>query len=242
MEDDHRVWPPGSPRGTPPLPDDPDEPWNPPLRRTAGRDVEPPPWESLPPSARYYGSPAKPSPVRRWRWRRRAGAVLALLVAAGLVGGLVAVVFRMATPPPVQGRLVDAVAQVTLTLPQGWQEGVVAPVTGFTSVARSERGVVMARAVPHSGQGTRTMVADTAQLYSRLLLKGDKVDIVDDRALPQGYTRALRAEYRDVVNRPAYLRVTLLTRPGRSVLLVGLLQPADTASIEALDTVMASVR
>ncbi|MFI6500997.1 hypothetical protein [Nonomuraea typhae] len=219
---------------------DDDQPWNPELRRTAGRGAERVPWESLPPSARHYGTPARPSPVRRVR--RWAGPLLALVVAGGLVLGLATVVFRFTASRPVEGRLVDAAARVTIALPAGWREGNLAPVTGFTSVARSGNGLVMARAVPEPGKGARVAATEAAHLYSRLLLKGDTVDVVDDRAMPNGHTRALMAAYRDVVNRPAYLRVTLLTRPGRPVLLVGLLQPADTASIQALDAVMASVR
>ncbi|WP_157249960.1 hypothetical protein [Nonomuraea typhae] len=227
-----------SPRDEPGVDDD--QPWNPELRRTAARGAERVPWESLPPSARHYGTPARPRTVRRVR--RWAGPLLALVVAGGLVLGLATVVFRFTASRPVEGRLVDAAARVTIVLPTGWREGSLAPVTGFTSVARSGNGLVMARAVPEPGKGARVAATEAAHLYSRLLLKGDTVDVVDDRVMPNGHTRALMAEYRDVVNRPAYLRVTLLTRPGRPVLLVGLLQPADTASIQALDAVMASVR
>lgn len=248
MEDEHRVWPPGPGRRTPPEgthrgPEEPDEPWNPQLRRTVERDVDRRgvSWESLPPSARFYGAPAVPRRVRRWRGR--AGALVALVVASGLVAGLVVVVFRLVGPEPQDGRLVDPLAGVTVTLPPGWREVPVPPVTGFTSVARDSGGaLVMARLVPEPVAAPRVAVFEAAELYSRLLLKGDTVSVVEDRALPQGHTRALRAEYHDVVNRPAYLRVTLITREGRHALLVGLLQPADKTSTKTLDTVMASVR
>ncbi|MFC7589143.1 hypothetical protein ACFQYP_39770 [Nonomuraea antimicrobica] len=66
--------------------------------------------------------------------------------------------------------------------------------------------------------------------------------VVEDRAMPGGHTRALRAEYQDVVNRPAFLRVMLLTRATRPVLLVGLLQPEENSRRQALDALMTSLR
>jgi hypothetical protein len=168
--------------------------------------------------------------------------VLALVVAAGLVAGLVVVGLRFAAPKPVTGLLSDSLAGVTIALPPGWQEAAVPPVTGFTSVARSDGALVMARPVPDPETDVARATKDAAEVYSDLLLKGDKVEVVEDKALAQGHTRALRAQYLDVVNRPAFLRVTLLKRDGRSVLLVGLLQPEETARRQALDEVMSSVR
>lgn len=226
MEGDHRVWP-------------PDEPWNPTLRRTAERS-----WEALPPSARVHGTPADPGITRRIggrRWKRRIGAVFALMVASGLVAGAAVLVLRLAGPEPVSGQMVDSLAGVTIALPPGWERGAVPPVTGFTSVVRSGSALVMARPLEQVADAKQA-VFDASELYSRLLLMGDRVTIVEDRATPQGHTRALRAEYQDVVNRPAYLRVTLLTRRTGGVLLVGLLQPEDPAARQALDTLMTSVR
>ena len=231
--------------------DEPEDLWNPRLRRATERGLERDdgdpqvPWESLPPSARHYGAPADPglsSRVQVRRWGRPAGAVLALLLAAVLIAALVMVVLRLAVPKPATGRLSDSLAGVTITLPAGWQEGAVPPVTGFTSVARNDGALVMARPIPDSVADVTKATKDAAELYSRLLLKGDKVDVVEDKALPQGHTRALRAQYQDVVNRPAYLRVTLLNRGGKAVLLVGLLQPEETTRRQALDAVMSSVR
>ncbi|NUR88809.1 MAG: hypothetical protein HOY71_32380 [Nonomuraea sp.] len=241
MEGDHRVWPPdpGPPSG---------EPWNPRLRRTAERVVGAPAvredWESLPPSARLHGTPADPGVthrIRGRRWKRRVGAVFALVVASGLVAGLVVGVLRLANPAPRSGELVDSLAGVTIPLPPGWVRGAVPPVTGFTSVARNGPALVMARPVP-AVTDARQDVFEASELYSRLLLKGDRVTIVEDRSIPGGHTRALRAEYQDVVNRPAYLRVTLLTRSSGGVLLVGLLQPEDNQARQGLDTLLTSVR
>jgi hypothetical protein len=259
MDGDQRAWPPRSRRAEEPEElywdtEEEEPPWNPRAERAARRGLEPedrprPSWESLPPSARLYGAPADPGfrPVRRGAWRRRAGAVLArvlaIALAAALVIGLVVAVVRLATPEPQPGELSDSLAGVRLTLPPGWQEGRVPPVTGFTSVARDGGGsLVMARPMYGSVPDLAKAVKEAATRYSRLLLKGDQVSVVEDEPVAQGHTRALRASYDDIVNRPAYLRVTILTRNGRTVLLVGLLQPEQAASRQALDAVLSSVR
>ncbi|TMR95410.1 hypothetical protein [Nonomuraea basaltis] len=202
--------------------------------------------ESLPPSARLYGTPVDPG-LRRHvggrLWRRWAVVPAALLAGTGLVAGATAVVLRVTAPQAETGRLSDSLAGVTATLPQGWRVEVVAPVTGFTSVIRDEDGgLVMARPVPGPVEDAKKATADAAELYSRLLLKGDRVSVVEDKQIPGGHTRALRAEYQDVVNRPAFLRVMLLTRGNGAVLLVGLLQPEEAAGRRALDAVMTSLR
>ncbi|MEV4107339.1 hypothetical protein [Nonomuraea sp. NPDC049695] len=227
-----------------PLAPEPDEPWNPRIHRTVERDEDP--WDSLPPSGRLRGTPADPGlrmrapgPGRR-RW---AGVAAAVLAGVALVAGASAVVLRITAPPVESGRLSDSLARVTVTLPQGWRQGAVAPVTGFTSVIRDGGGgLVMARPVPGPVEDAEKATTEAAELYSRLLLKGDRVTVVENKELPGGRTRALRAEYQDVVNRPAFMRVTLLTRSGDGVLLVGLLQPEDTARRQALDSVMARIR
>ncbi|MFI6919194.1 hypothetical protein ACIBIZ_04505 [Nonomuraea spiralis] len=268
MEDDHQVWPPASgPRHRRPPPhdseDDSDEDeeapwpprrgrdpyeretaWNPRIRRTV--PIDPPaPSEALPPSARLYGTPADPGPLEQApsRVRRWPGVLVALVAAAGLVAGTRALAPRLTAPPPEPERLSDAAAGVSLLLPPGWSPGTVPPVTGFTSAARDGNGaLVMAMGVPGPVTNAKKTTGEAAELYSRLLLKGDKVTVVEDRDIPQGHTRALRAEYQDVVNRPAFLRVMLLTRAGRAVLLVGLLQPEATGGRQALDAVMTSFR
>ncbi|MEV4169468.1 hypothetical protein [Nonomuraea sp. NPDC049709] len=234
-----------------PLDLDPEErAWNPRIRRTASRapDHGWGPEDDLPPSARLYGAPADPG-VRKRRtggeqvWRRVVAALVALAAGAGLVAGATVVALRLTAPQAETGRLSDSLAGVTATLPQGWSAGAVAPVTGFTSVVRDGGGgFVMARPVPGPVRDPKKATAEAAELYSRLLLKGDRVTIVEDKAVPGGHTRALRAEYRDVVNRPAFLRVMLLTRPDKPVLLVGLLQPEENNRRQELDTVMTSVR
>ncbi|MFI7695815.1 hypothetical protein ACIBQ6_42580 [Nonomuraea sp. NPDC049655] len=230
--------------------------WNPRIRRTVPFDPPaeplPPsarrhatPSEPLPPSARLYGTPADPGPLEQAprRGRRLAGVLVVLVAVAGLVAGVSAAASRLTAPPPRPDRLSDAVAGVTLRLPPGWSAGTVPPVTGFTSVARDGNGaLVMARRVAEPVPNAKKAAGEAAELYSRLLLKGDKVTVVDDRDIPQGHTRALRAEYQDVVNRPAFLRVMLLTRAGRAVLLVGLLQPEAATGRQALDAVMTSFR
>ncbi|TYB67158.1 hypothetical protein FXF51_14790 [Nonomuraea sp. PA05] len=208
-----------------------------------------PRWDdALPPSARLHGTPKDPGArrthrtgARRWR---RVGVVLAALAAGtGLVSAATAAALWLTSRPGDAGRLSDALAGVAATLPQGWSEGAVPPVTGFTSVVRDGHGgLVMARPVQGPVEDAEKATREAAELYSRLLLRGDRVTVVEDRRLPDGHTRALRAEYQDVVNRPAYLRVMLLTREARPVLLVGLLQPEETRSRQALDAVMTSLR
>lgn len=256
MEDDDRVWPPGSePRHRrTSRDDDADAPWNPTLRRTTEKssraEEERLPWESMPPSARFYGAPADPGKARRLRgrrWRRRGTALLALVVAGGLVAGLATLILRVAEPAPYDGTLTDATAGIGFPLPPGWREEGVPPATGFTSAARLGReALVMARPVAGVPADLGRATSEAAELYSRLLLNGDTVTTVEDKTVTvgplAGHSRSLRADYRDVVNRPAYLRVMLLTRGGRSVLLVGVAQPDETARRRALDAVMASVR
>ncbi|MET7339054.1 hypothetical protein [Nonomuraea sp. NPDC005650] len=235
-----------------PLDPDPGSPepgkaWNPQIRRTAeyGLDREFEPWDALPPAARLYGSPVDPgrrAVVSGRSLRRWAVVSAALLAGVGLVAGATVVVLRITAPSAEGGRLSDSLAKVSVTLPQGWSQGAVAPVTGFTSVVRDgDGGLVMARPVPGAVEDAKKATAEAAELYSRLLLKGDRVTVVEDKELPGGHTRALRAEYQDVVNRPAFLRVTLLTRQGSAVMLLGLLQPEETARRQALDAVMTEI-
>ncbi|MFC5831894.1 hypothetical protein [Nonomuraea insulae] len=223
--------------------------WNPRIRGTGPRDLDQGGYDDLPPSARLHGSPADPGSRGRsaagggGAWKRVAAVLAALAVGAGLVAGATVAVLRMTTPQAGTGRVSDSLAGVAATLPQGWSVGAVAPVTGFTSVVRNGDGaLVMARPVPGPVKDARKATAEASELYSRLLLQGDRVTVVEDKDLPDGHTRALRAEYRDVVNRPAFLRVMLLTRGDRPVLLVGLLQPEENSGRQALDAVMTSLR
>lgn len=221
-----------------------DERWSPRIRGAVPRDSGD--WESLPPSARLYGAPTAPG-LRAvvGRSRRRVAGIVAGIVAAGvaLVAVGIAAVPRLLAPQPEPVRLSDPQAGLSAPLPPGWTQEAVTPVTGFTSAARSPDGaLLLAGPVTEPVQDPKKATAQAAELYSRLLLKGDRVTVVDDRKLPGGHTRALRAEYRDVVNRPAFLRVMLLTRNDRPVLLVGLLQPEENTRRKALDTVLSSVR
>ncbi|MBO3744515.1 hypothetical protein J5X84_00450 [Streptosporangiaceae bacterium NEAU-GS5] len=202
--------------------------------------------QDLPPSARWYGTPAPPPRRRAPRWVVRAVVgFLALAAATAVIAALTLLILNRDEPVPVT-RVTDSLAGVTYTLPPGWSEGPVAPVTGFTSVAaRSDLATVMARpGVVVPATDLRGALLDLSELYGRLLLHGDKVDVVDDRAMPGGgWTRAVRAEYRDVVNQPAYLRVTLLTRPdGHTVMLLGLAHPDQPGLRTEVDQVMAGAK
>ncbi|MFC4589278.1 hypothetical protein [Sphaerisporangium corydalis] len=225
-----------------------DEHWT--ERRPYGDHTWPAPQEEgLPPSARLYGAPAPPSRVRMPSWLRRA-LVLVVGLAAGVavVAGAVALVMsRLNAPgPPVD--VVDTAAGVSYPVPEGWRRGTVPPVTGFTSVAGAD-GAALVMSRPGESvdvSGPRAAAIDLADLYSRLLLHGDTVDVVDDRTVSAGgftgHSRALRASYTDVVNQPSYLRVTLLTKDGRTVVLLGMAQPDDPRRRAEIDAVLKGVR
>jgi hypothetical protein len=114
--------------------------------------------------------------------------------------------------------------------------------------ADGDAAVVMTRQEPAVPQDRlRETTLELADLYSRLLLHGDKITVVDDRpiTLPgrTGHSRALSAEYTDVVNRPAYLRVVVLAeRDGKSVVLVALAQPDSPPRRADIDTVVTGLR
>lgn len=203
----------------------------------------PEPEDDLPPSARRYRAPeTPPRPMPRWLRRLLVGG-LALICSAAVIGAVVVTVLHRAesAPPTV---IHDQIAGVSYTLPPEWREGVVAPVTGFTSVAaHGDSATVMARSGDRvDPPNLRSAVIDLSDLYAQLLLHGDKVEVLDDRAVTvggrPGHTRAVRAEYTDVVNEPAFMRVTLLTRPdGGSTVLLGLAhpdRPQSRAEIEGL--------
>ncbi|WP_344929080.1 hypothetical protein, partial [Streptosporangium carneum] len=214
------------------------------------------PQDELPPSARWYGAPAAPPP------RKAAGRLRRLLVGlvaavAGLTIGYGVAVF---VPPLLleqvphrqasasgPARVDDPVAGVGYPLPAGWRVGAVAPVTGFTSMAGGDGKVTVMTGPADPVTDARKRAAELADLYGRLLLHGDEVKVVDDRAVTvggrTGHSRSLRAEYRDVVNRPAYLKLVLLTGQGRRpVVVVGVSQPDDPRLRAAIDTVIAGIR
>ncbi|MFG1942388.1 hypothetical protein [Nonomuraea sp. NPDC048826] len=199
-------------------------------------------WDALPPSARMYGTPASPGRRLPGRALRRAAwPVLAVAVAAGLVAALAFAVPRLLPTGGGITPLTDTLAGVRLELPPGWEDGKVAPVTGFTGVARNQGGgVIMTRPLPGPIADPGKSVKDAVAHYAGLLLQGDRVQVVDDRPVARGHTRAVRAQYDDVVNRPAYLRVTLVTHGGGAALVLGLLHPEEKTARQALDAVMAS--
>ncbi|WP_182908430.1 hypothetical protein [Microbispora sp. H13382] len=224
-------------------------------RRSADRPVWPSlglepakPEDDLPPSARRYRAPETP-PRRMPRWLQRllVGG-LALVCSAAVIGAVVVTVLHRAeSAPPTM--IHDQIAGVAYTLPPEWREGVVAPVTGFTSsAARGDSATVMARPGDRvDPPNLRSAVIDLADLYTQLLLHGDKVEVLDDRAVTvggrPGHTRAVRAEYTDVVNEPAFMRVTLLTRPdGGSTVLLGLAHPDDPRSRAEIEGLMWGAR
>ncbi|MER7206661.1 hypothetical protein ABT340_06285 [Streptosporangium sp. NPDC000239] len=213
------------------------------------------PQDELPPSARWYGSPVAPPPSRAGRLRRLLLGTVA--AAAGLaVGFAVAVLLpplllwqapsdaQAATRPAVVS---DPVTGVTYPLPAGWRVGAVPPVTGFTSIAGGDGAVTVMTGPAEPGDDPAKTAAGLADLYGRLLLHGDEVKVVDDRAVTvngrTGRSRSLRAEYHDVVNRPAYLRLVLLTgKGGEPVVVVGVAQPDDPALRGAIDKVISGLR
>ncbi|GAA4059578.1 hypothetical protein [Nonomuraea soli] len=218
-----------------------DDGWDRPSPGAGGFEDRHLPWEeSLPPSARIHGTPTAPTRQyrtpgggRRRRWGRRLGALLALTLAGGLVAGLAAVLLRLPAPSAPDTVLADPQAGLTLQLPPGWREAAVPPVTGFTSAARDDGGaLLMIRKV--TGADVKTLAGD----YAGLLLQGDRMAVVADTPT----SRSIRAEYDDVVNRPAYLRVTLVTRGTAQILLVGLLQPDEPTARQALDSLMNTVK
>ncbi|GAA4563512.1 hypothetical protein [Planotetraspora kaengkrachanensis] len=214
---------------------------------SASGGAEPAPDDDLPPSAVWYGTPVEP-PRRLPRWLHRllvAGAAVAA-AAAVIAAAVFVILSRGEAAPPTM--VADPLAGVSYSLPSEWSEGMVAPVTGFTSVAaRGDLATVMARPEVHvDPAGLAPAVRDLSDLYAKLLLHGDEVTVVDDRDVTiggrPGHTRAVRAEYRDVVNQPAFMRVTLLTRPdGKSTVLLGLAHPDDPRSRADIETVMAGV-
>ncbi|GHH67990.1 hypothetical protein GCM10017673_15940 [Streptosporangium violaceochromogenes] len=214
------------------------------------------PQDELPPSARWYGAPAAPPPRRAAsRLRRLLVGLVAAVAGAGVGFGIAVLVPRilLQVPPPAQegvprpARVSDPGTGVGYPLPAGWRVGAVPPVTGFTSMASGDEAVTVmtgpADPVTDVPEGT----ARLADLYGRLLLHGDKVSVVEDRTVTvggrKGHSRSLRAEYSDVVNRPSYLRVVLLTGlGGRPVVVIGVAQP-DLPHLRAtIDTVVAGVR
>jgi hypothetical protein len=230
-----RVWPP--PEQAPPDQDD-----------AVGEDTGP--QDALPPSGRWYGTPA--APARRLPvWVPRVLVAVAAVVTGGaVITGLVLLVLNgVKGAGAVSASVADNLAGVSYPLPAGWREGKVAPVTGFTSVvAHGDDTIVMTRpgdAV--TAAGLRKATLDLTDQYSRLLLHGDKVSVVDDRDLTlngrAGHTRSLLAEYSDVVNRPSYLRVTLLAGvDGRSTVVLAIAQPDDPRRRADIEAIMSGVR
>ncbi|GIH74824.1 hypothetical protein [Planobispora longispora] len=204
--------------------------------------------EDLPPSARWYGTPAAPSRHRIPRGLRRfLLGLLALAVCAGTVAGVVFLVARALSPASPAARVSDRAAGVGYPLPAGWRQGAVPPVTGFTSAAGDGRTVTVMVGPGEPAADPREATAGLADLYARLLLHGDEVKVQDDRSVSAGgwtgHSRTLRAEYRDLVNRPAYLRVVLLTGPGGApVVVVAVAESDDPRVHAAIDQVIAGIR
>ncbi|MGC5012704.1 hypothetical protein ACLQ2R_18230 [Streptosporangium sp. DT93] len=205
----------------------------------------PEPGDDLPPSARWYGTPIAP-PEREPGRLRRLMTVLLALAAGGAVLAAAVVLGLRALPSPPPGRVTDPVAGISYPLPEKWDAGTAAPVTGFTSVVGDGSSTTVMVMPAEPATDARATTTEFSELYARLLLHGDDVKVVDDTGITvgprTGHTRSLRAEYRDVVNRPAYLRVTLLTGPGRPVLVVGMAQPDNPTARARINTVIAGLR
>jgi hypothetical protein len=241
-------WPPGDPDL-----DDERRPWPPPAESEPSDSRShltwppriPEPGDDLPPSARWYGTPIAPPQPRPGRLRGLLLVLLTLVVGGGVIAGAVVLVLRSVPDPP-PGRVTDPVAGVGYRLPEGWLAGTVPPVTGFTSVAGDGVNTTVMVRPAEPAADVRAAAAELSDLYGRLLLHGDKVKVVDDTEIAvgarTGHARSLRAEYLDIVNRPAYLRVVFLTGGGgRPVVVVGMAQPDDPVSRAEIDTVIAGL-
>ncbi|MFI6508245.1 hypothetical protein ACIBCT_11620 [Streptosporangium sp. NPDC050855] len=205
----------------------------------------PEPGDDLPPSARWYGTPVAPPEREPGRLRRVLVVLLSLAAVGAVLAGVVALVlWALPTTPP--GRVTDPVAGVSYPLPDSWSAGMTPPVTAFTSVVGDGANTTVMVMPVEPASDVRATTVELSELYARLLLHGDEVKVVDDTEISvgprTGYTRSLRAEYRDVVNRPSYLRVALLVGRGRPVVVVGMAQPDDPAFRAEINTVIAGLR
>ncbi|MET9065387.1 hypothetical protein ACWDR1_04040 [Streptosporangium sandarakinum] len=204
--------------------------------------------DDLPPSARWYGAPAAPAPARvSGPLRRVLLGLLAVLVAGGAVAWGAALLLRTLPSSSGPAAVSDPAAGVRYPLPEGWRTDGPPPVTGFTSVAGRDGLVTVLTRPADPVTDARKETVRLADLYGRLLLHGDEVKVVEDREITvggrTGYSRTLRAEYRDVVNRPAYLRVVFLTgQTGPPVVVLAAAQPDDPRTRAELDTVVAGIR
>ncbi|MFF0310181.1 hypothetical protein ACFYSC_22345 [Streptosporangium sp. NPDC004379] len=204
--------------------------------------------DDLPPSARLYGAPAAPAQARvPGPLRRVLLVLLAVLVAGGAVAWGAALLLRTLPSSSGPAAVSDPAAGVRYPLPEGWRTGGPPPVTGFTSVAGRDGLVTVLTRPADPVTDARKETVRLADLYGRLLLHGDEVKVTEDREVTvggrTGYSRTLRAEYRDVVNRPAYLRVMFLTgRTGPPVVVLAAAQPDDPRTRAEIDTVVAGIR
>ncbi|MEU3164246.1 hypothetical protein [Streptosporangium sp. NPDC006930] len=254
-----QVWPPTDPdldderRPWPAPEDDEYRPWPPPEDEPSDARSSltwppriPEPGDDLPPSARWYGTPIAPPERRPGRLRRVLLVLLTLAAGAGVIA-VVAVLSLRALPSPPPERVDDPVAGVSYPLPERWLTGTVPPVTEFTSAAGDGVNTTVMVMPAEPANDARATTTELSDLYARLLLHGDEVKVVDDTEITvgarTGHTRALRAEYLDVVNRPAYLRVVFLAGAGkRPVVVVAMTQPDDPVSRAEIDTVIAGLR
>ncbi|MFB9878479.1 hypothetical protein ACFFMN_11100 [Planobispora siamensis] len=205
------------------------------------------PEEDLPPSARLYGAPV--APPRHGIPRRLHRPLIGLLVLVICAGAVAAVAFLVVRSPssaePV--RVTDRAAGAGYPLPAGWSRAASPPVTGFTSAAGDGRTVTVLAGPGEPVTDARRAATELADLYSKLLLHGDEVKVEEDEAITvggwTGHSRALRAQYRDVVNLPAYLRVVVLTGPsGPPLVLLAVAKPDDPGARAAIDAVVAGLR
>ncbi|MDP9846136.1 hypothetical protein [Streptosporangium lutulentum] len=199
----------------------------------------PEPGDDLPPSARWYGMPVPPPPRRTGDGLRRLlFASLALAVCGGILSGLVVLVLRVlpsSSSPP--GQMSDTAAGVSYPLPDGWLAGSVPPVTAFTSVVGNGGSATVMVRPGEQVADVRKATVELSEVYARLLLHGDEVEVLEDQPITvggrTGHSRSLRAVYRDVVNRPSYLNVVFLTGSGgRPVVVVAVAQP-DSLTLRA---------
>ncbi|SDG55235.1 hypothetical protein SAMN05421505_105134 [Sinosporangium album] len=243
-------------------------------------------WDALPPSARWYGTPAKPDTAKAGKGGHRGAMVFGVLGAgAGVVAATVWGVLTLTAPESLSTGAeanADAATGIGYPIPDGWRHDALPPVSGFTSAVRGGGSVLMigpgstrpgtadtdksasdksasdksapdksALGTSASGKGDPDMsvpakaVVELTELYEDLLLQGSDVELVEDRPFNvagfTGHSRSVRAVYNDVINRPAFLRVLVLTRPGRDAVVLAVSQPDGDGVRSEIDDIMSGL-
>ncbi|GII91308.1 hypothetical protein [Sinosporangium siamense] len=201
-----------------------------------------------PPSGRWYGAAVQPAADDEDSARRRGPRFYLLVV---LTAGVVAAAafggwWYISSGSNGDGQT-DLATGIGYPVPDGWHTELLPPVTGFTTAVRSGGAVLMIGPTSAIPDGTKPdkMAVELTDLYSGLLLHGDKVDVVEDRPFNvagfTGHSRSVLAKYRDVVNRPAFMRVLVLTGTERDAVVVALSQPDEPGLRTDIDDIMSGL-